>query len=68
MDRCFACDKPLGKAPQIVGCKDDQTVHVGSDCYSKIKSAGPDGFQPPKGGPRLYLLQYTKHKASGAAP
>lgn len=56
--KCFACDKPTGPAPQLVTCMDDQTVHVGSDCYRRIKSAGAMGYQPPKGGPRLYLLQY----------
>lgn len=59
MERCFACDKPLGKAPQLVGCKDKQDVHVGINCYRKIKAAGAAGYQPPKGGPRLYLLQFT---------
>jgi hypothetical protein len=60
-ERCFACDKPVGRTPQLVACKDDQTAHVGIDCYRKIKAAGADGYQPPNGGPRLYLLQFTKH-------
>jgi hypothetical protein len=60
-ERCYACDRKLGKAPQLVGCQDDQTVHVGIECYRLIKSAGAEGYQPSKGGPRLYLLQFTKH-------
>ena len=55
---CFACGKKLGMMPQLVTCKDDQTVHVGIECYRLIKATGKDGYQPPKGGPRLYLLQF----------
>lgn len=56
--KCFACDRAFGPlaTPTLVTCTDDQTGYVGYDCYLKIKSAGAAGYQPPKGGPRLYLL------------
>lgn len=63
IDRCFACSKRLGKTPKLIGCKDDQTAFVGSECFKCIAAAGEQGWQPPKGGPRLYLLQFTRHAA-----
>lgn len=62
-NRCFACNKTLGKAPALVGCKDEQTVYVGRECFKAIEAAGEQGYQPPKGGPRLYLLKFTQHAA-----
>lgn len=61
---CFACDRPLKAGGYLVGCQDDQTVYVGALCLSQIKNAGKKGYQPPKGGPRLFLLAYTKHKSA----
>lgn len=58
---CFACRKRMRGLGYLVGCKDDQTVFVGAECFREIKKAGTDGYQPPKGGPRLYLVQHTKH-------
>lgn len=55
--KCFACDHALGKNPTLVDTRDAQTVYVGSECLKKIKAAGESGWQPPKGGPRLYLLK-----------
>lgn len=55
--RCFACNRPLGKSPVIVDTRDDQTVYVGRECYKLVVAAGETGYQPPLGGPRLYLLQ-----------
>lgn len=54
--RCFACDRMLGHNPHLVDTRDAQTVFVGSECFKLIKAAGNKGWQPPKGGPRLYLL------------
>lgn len=60
-ERCFACDKPLGENPHLVDTRDCQTVYVGSECFKQISKAGNDGYQPPKGGPRLYLFRsYTE--------
>src|SRR5687767_89245 len=53
-DRCFACDKPLGRNPKTADTRDDQIVFVGSDCHKRIEAAGKVGYQPPKGGPRLF--------------
>lgn len=56
--RCFACGKKLGRRPMLVTCSDEQDVFVGSECGKMIVAAKADGWQPPKGGPRLYALQY----------
>jgi hypothetical protein len=61
MGCCFACDKSLNKIPTrglLVTCADDQTVFVGAECFRHIKAGGAAGWQPKKGGPRLYLLQH----------
>lgn len=55
-DKCFACDRKLGKSPMLVDTHDDQFVYVGRDCGRLITAAGESGYQPPKGGPRLYPL------------
>lgn len=57
INRCFACDKKLGKNPRLVDTRDSQLVYVGSDCYKRIEKSGNDGYQPPKGGPKLYLIE-----------
>lgn len=56
--RCFACDRPLSAASGwvLVTCMDDQDVFVGSDCHRNVRKGGRAGWQPPKGGPRLYTL------------
>jgi hypothetical protein len=33
-----------------------QAVYVGSACYKLI---GPDGYQPPTGGPKLYRGKFA---------
>lgn len=55
-ERCFACDKPLGKSPKMADTRDGQTVYVGSECFKQITKSGESGWQPPKGGPKLYPL------------
>ncbi len=55
MHQCFACDK-VTKNPDWAITSDGQTVYVGSDCWRRICKAGKDGYQPPKGGPRLYRV------------
>jgi hypothetical protein len=54
-DKCFACDKPLNSY-NCVDTRDDQVVFVGSECYRKIIASGETGYQPPKGGPRLWRV------------
>ena len=57
MKRCFACDRKLGKNPHVAVTVDlAQTVYVGSECYKQI---GENGWQPPKGGPRLYRAKFN---------
>ncbi len=53
---CFACDRKLGRNPALVDTRDGQTVFVGSECFKLVKVAGEAGYQPPKGGPRLWLI------------
>lgn len=51
-DKCFACGRKVGKNPyQAVTCDVAQVVSVGSECYKMIDA---EGWQPPKGGPKLY--------------
>lgn len=55
--RCFACGKKLQeRRGQAITSDGAQVVLVGVDCATKISRSGFDGYQPPKGGPRLYVL------------
>jgi hypothetical protein len=60
-NQCFVCERKLGKNPKLVDTRDCQKVFVGSECYKKIKAAGKQGWQPPKGGPKLYLIEHEKN-------
>jgi hypothetical protein len=51
---CFACGRKLGKSPRTADTRDDQIVAVGIECHEHIVAAGEAGWQPPKGGPKLY--------------
>lgn len=52
MERCFACGRKVGKNPHVAITSDvAQIVYVGVECFKQI---GPEGWQPPLGGPRLY--------------
>lgn len=55
MKRCYACDLPIkvGRV-QIAFTSDGQKQFVGSNCFKKIASM-KEGYQPPKGGPRMFL-------------
>lgn len=54
---CYACGRKLGKkTPKAADTRDAQWVYVGSECSKKIEAAGDAGWQPPKGGPRLYPM------------
>jgi len=61
--RCFACDRPLGRDPRRADTRDGQRVYVGRDCLRKIVAAGEEGYQPPAGGPLLYLLSAEDARA-----
>lgn len=54
--RCYACDRRLTASKYLVTCSDEQTAFVGSECFKHIRRA-PDGWQPAKGGPRLFLIR-----------
>ena len=56
-EKCFACDRPLGKKPLLVDTRDAQKVYVGRECGKLVMSAGEAGYQPPKGGPKLYPIK-----------
>ena len=53
-DKCFACDRKIAKGAVNADTRDGQVVIVGPECYRKIRKAGAVGYQPPKGGPRLF--------------
>lgn len=55
-ERCFACGRAVGQSPKMADTRDDQIVFVGRECYKLIVAAGADGYQPPTGGPRLWLV------------
>lgn len=55
-ERCFACGRPLGCTPRTVDTRDDQFVFVGMECLKLVLAAGDAGYQPPRGGPRLWPL------------
>ena len=56
MRKCFACDKKLENNPPIIKTIDGQYVFVGRGCWHKIKKTGEIGYQPPLGGPRLWIV------------
>lgn len=55
MNTCFACNQLFKHRPRIADTQDGQTVYIGNNCYQKIKKAGYEGYQPPKGGPKLFV-------------
>lgn len=55
-EKCFACGRPLGRSPALVDTRDGQKVFVGRSCARLIDKAGDAGYDPPQGGPTLYLL------------
>ena len=56
-NRCFACDRIIREEkPAIADTRDGQGVYVGNECLKKILRAGESGYQPPKGGPKLYPM------------
>lgn len=56
--KCYACDRKLDENAWQAKTSDNQEVYVGSECFKHIKKAGQLGYQPPKGGPRLYLAEF----------
>ena len=56
MEKCFACGKKIEAGTGIVSTRDDQFPKVGSECFKLVVKAGEAGYQPPKGGPRLWQI------------
>lgn len=56
-EKCFACGKKLGEDPTLVDTRDGQTAYIGSECAKFVSQAGESGYQPPRGGPKLYPLK-----------
>jgi len=58
--RCFACGRRLVR-PRPVYLTDrladggSYVVQVGPECFGLARQAGAAGFQPPRGGPRIYV-------------
>lgn len=54
--RCFACGKVIrtGGKKHLADTRDGQLVWVGPDCFKHIEDGWNLGYQPPRGGPRLY--------------
>lgn len=65
MRKCFACDRELPMTKMhLVACIDDQAVWVGSECFKHIKRSGIEGYQPPRGGPKLYTIEAKVHRST----
>jgi hypothetical protein len=72
-EKCFACGRKfrggtLGPVyhPRAITI-DGQQVLVGHDCAKKIAESMADGYQPPLGGPRLWIDLYAPQEALAAA-
>jgi hypothetical protein len=68
---CYACGKRTKgvRSFTLTVCLSDddgRRVPVGPDCHKKTRLAGVRGYQPPKGGPRLYFSEDVRAKALSA--
>lgn len=53
--KCYACDRVLKKPHAVyTGDAGGQRQFVGPECFQYVLAAGAIGYQPPRGGPRLY--------------
>jgi uncharacterized protein (DUF169 family) len=59
-ETCYACGKKMRGRSNDVVTSDNQAQCVGSDCLKHIRRGGAEGFQPKRGGPRLYLPDFKK--------
>jgi len=62
---CYACGKMTkgtrsAKLVAVLEDDDGRLVYVGPDCHKKTR--GPDGFKPPRGGPRLFFNQARREE------
>ena len=59
---CYACGKRTrGTRPAMLTVclidDDGQRVPIGPDCYRHTRNARALGYQPPRGGPRLFYSE-----------
>ena len=59
MERCFVCNRKLGKVPFKADTRDGQIVYVGRECIKKVEAAGDAGLPvtPWPDGVRLYPIR-----------
>lgn len=62
---CFACGNSLQEIGRPVTTINGQGPWVGQECgcYQHVKEAAEAGYQPPKGGPRLWLVDLDPNAA-----
>lgn len=54
---CFACERIHGISHFVLVDGEATTVCVGPSCYAKVRKFDKiGGYQPPKGGPKLFLI------------
>ena len=55
---CFACGRAIsGRQYWVITEDGGQTVMVGRNCYNEVRKADKaGGYQPPDGGPKLFLI------------
>lgn len=67
--QCFACQRAISPTARIetAWTSDPTSVHVGAECWKKICAGGTEGWQPPKGGPRLFQVPPGSNRTHDAA-
>lgn len=71
-EQCFACGTRMSR-PNFVFTEDRMSdgrhyeVHVGPECFKRVIHSGESGYQPPRGGPRLYSHVEHAHRAAQLA-
>ena len=62
--KCYACGRGFTADENrvLVDTHEDQAVFVGRECYRHIVASGENGWQPPKGGPRLWTMTLNRSK------
>lgn len=69
-DRCYACGKrfhdPNRRQDVFLLDDDHRAVLVGPECFRKVVASGWLGYQPMRGGPRLFIeKRYAVEYARG---
>lgn len=68
-NKCFACGRKMPKSRRLVNvAREDQNVFVGPDCFQRVIDAGDAGYQPPRGGPILYVCKAPTSCADNDPP